>query len=97
MVRAVEERLSTQALHAIAHPIRLSVLVALERRPGLSTAELATAVDVPERQLMRHLHLLDAAGLTTTTAGGRHTAVTTGWSAFAERLEALQDEGEGES
>jgi DNA-binding transcriptional ArsR family regulator len=92
MVRAVEERLSTQALHAIAHPIRLSALIALERQPLLSTAELATAVGVSERQLMRHLHLLDAAGLVTTTSDGRHAAVTTGWAALAERLEALQDE-----
>jgi DNA-binding transcriptional ArsR family regulator len=91
MVRAVEERLSTQALHAIAHPIRLTVLVALERHPRLSSAELATAVDLPERQLMRHLHLLEAAGLITTTSDGRHSAVSTGWAAFAARLEAMQE------
>lgn len=91
MVRAVDEPLSTEVLHALAHPVRLAMLRALEDRDLTPTA-LATALGVPEPELMAHLHLLDAAGLTTTTPTHHIHVRSGGWTAVARRLQQLQDD-----
>lgn len=89
--RAVDEPLSAAALYALAHPLRLSALLALEGRPRTPT-ELATTLGLSEPELMSHLHLLDAAGLTTTSPETRLLHVTSsGWTDVARRLQQLQD------
>jgi len=88
---AVDERLSTDVLHALAHPVRLSALLALEERER-TPAQLAAALGVREPVLMSHLHLLDAAGLIATVPdSGRLRVRSTGWAAVAQRLQELQD------
>jgi DNA-binding transcriptional ArsR family regulator len=94
MVRAVDEPLSADVLHALAHPVRLAALTALEERER-PPAELAAALGVPEPVLMSHLHVLDAAGLVTTSSETRHVRVrSTGWADVARRLQQLQDDSE---
>lgn len=94
MVRAVEEPLSADVLHALAHPLRLAALVTLEARER-TPAELAEALGVTEPVLMSHLHLLDAAGLVATAPGTRVVRVRAGgWSDIARRLQRLQDDSE---
>jgi len=86
----VDEPLSAEVLHALAHPLRLAALVALEagkREP----ADLAAALGVAEPELMEHLHVLDAAGLVTIDYDtGAVAARSPGWAAIAQRLAALQ-------
>jgi len=89
--RAVDERLSTDVLHALAHPVRLSALLALEERER-TPAQLAAALGIREPVLMSHLHLLDAAGLIATVPEtGLLRARSTGWADVARGLQQMQD------
>jgi DNA-binding transcriptional ArsR family regulator len=77
-------------LRAIAHPLRLALLVALEDHEQ-AAAELATAVDATEPSVSHHLGILHDAGLVTDgSAPGLHRTVP-GWAEIATRLGALQD------
>jgi DNA-binding transcriptional ArsR family regulator len=90
----VDEPLSAEALHALAHPLRLAALVALEERER-DPAQLAAALDVPEPELMEHLHVLDAAGLVAIASDtGVVRARSRGWAAVAARLARLQEDSE---
>jgi DNA-binding transcriptional ArsR family regulator len=92
----VDEPLSAEVLHALAHPIRLAALLALEQRERTS-AELAATLAITEPELMSHLHLLDAAGLIATTSETRRLRVrSSGWTDVARRLQQLQDDSAGE-
>jgi DNA-binding transcriptional ArsR family regulator len=94
--RAVDERLSTDVLHALAHPVRLSALLALEERER-TPAQLAATLGVREPVLMSHLHLLDAAGLIEPVShSGRLRARSTGWADVARRLQQMQDASMGD-
>jgi DNA-binding transcriptional ArsR family regulator len=87
----VDEPLPAEVLHALAHPLRLAALVALEaeeRDPGA----LASALGVAEPELMEHLHVLDAAGLIAIAHDPDVVRVRApGWGAIAARLAQLQE------
>lgn len=87
----MDEPLSAEVLHALAHPLRLATLVAVEDRES-APDELATALDVSEPELMEHLHVLDAAGLVDIDTGtGGVRARSDGWGLVAARLARLQE------
>jgi DNA-binding transcriptional ArsR family regulator len=77
-------------LRAIAHPLRLALLVALEEREQ-APADLATALGATEPAIAEQLAVLHDAGLVTAgSAPGLHRTVP-GWAEIAKRLGALQD------
>jgi DNA-binding transcriptional ArsR family regulator len=77
-------------LRAIAHPLRLALLVALEDHEQ-APAELAVALETTEPAVSQHLAVLHDAGLVTEgSAPGLHRTVA-GWNEIAARLERLQD------
>jgi DNA-binding transcriptional ArsR family regulator len=91
-VAPVDEPLSPEVLHALAHPLRVAALVALEERER-HPAELAAVLGITEPELMHHLHLLDSAHLVTTSRETRALRVRTrGWAAIAVRLQRLQED-----
>jgi DNA-binding transcriptional ArsR family regulator len=87
---AMDERVSVEVLSAIAHPLRLGSLVALEE--GQRTAEeLAMVLHVPAPELVEHLAELAAAGLIGDGEGeGRLRPLARGWADVAARLRRLQ-------
>lgn len=92
----MDEPLSAEVLHALAHPLRLAALVAVEDRDR-APDELASALDVREPELMEHLHVLDAAGLVVIDSDtGQVRARSAGWSTVAARLARLQEGSRGD-
>ena len=87
----MDEQISADMLRAVAHPVRLAALVALEQRER-SAAELAAALGVPAEALAEHLAELAAAGLIVGGGGdtGALRPVARGWAELAERLRVLQ-------
>jgi len=76
-------------LRAIAHPLRLALLVALEDREQDAPA-LATSVGVPESVVAQHLAILrDAQLVTDGSTPELHRAIP-GWTEIVARLEGLQ-------
>lgn len=76
-------------LSAIAHPLHLAVLVALEQREG-TPAELAAATGATEPAVEQALAALHTAGLV--TSGSRRGALRTtgrGWAEVVARLTRL--------
>ena len=65
----VREIDSVEGLRALADPVRLAILVALDTRvpdgalPVMSVKELAQHLDEPQTKLYRHVKQLEAAGL----------------------------------
>jgi DNA-binding transcriptional ArsR family regulator len=88
---SMDERVSVEVLHAIAHPLRLGSLVALEERQR-TAEELATVLRVPAQELIEHLAELAAAGLIGDGDGGegRLRPLARGWADVAARLRRLQ-------
>lgn len=87
----MDEPLPVEILHAVAHPLRLAALVALEAEERDPSA-LAAALGVDEPLLMEHLHVLDAAGLVTIAYDTHVVSVRApGWGAIAARLARLQE------
>ena len=61
-----------EILRALADPTRRRLLVAIRSQPGLSTSELATQTKGMSRWgVMKHLAVLESAGLIQTMAQGR--------------------------
>ena len=90
---AMDERVSVEVLHAVAHPLRLGSLVALEERQR-TTDELAAVLRVPAQELVEHLAELAAAGLIGDGEGdGRLRPLARGWADVAARLRRLQGGG----
>jgi DNA-binding transcriptional ArsR family regulator len=86
----MDERVSVEVLHAVAHPLRLGALVALEERQR-TTEELATVLRVPAPELIEHLAELAAAGLIGDGEDdGRFRPLARGWADVAARLRRLQ-------
>ena len=86
---AMAEPVSAPVLAAIAHPLRLALLVALERREG-TPAELAAATGTTEPAVQQALAVLHDAGLV--AAGARRgtlRATGHGWAQVAARLAEL--------
>jgi DNA-binding transcriptional ArsR family regulator len=85
------EPVSAQLLHAVAHPLRLALLVELEQHGERSPAELAGALGVDGATVEPHLATLHAAGLITADAvPGRVAATGGGWIEVAARLRSLE-------
>jgi DNA-binding transcriptional ArsR family regulator len=88
----MDERVSVEVLHAVAHPLRLGALVALEERQR-TTEELAAVLRVPAPELIEHLAELAAAGLIGDGDGegdGRLRPLARGWADVAARLRRMQ-------
>jgi hypothetical protein len=81
------EPVPAPVLAAIAQPLHLALLVALERRPS-TAPELAVATRVAEPAVEQALAVLHDAGLVT-TAGGRFRTTGRGWGDVAGALIAL--------
>ena len=81
------EPVSAAVFAAISDPLRLALLVALERRPS-TPAELAAVTSTREPVVERALSVLHDAGLVTTAGGGDRRFRTTGrgWSDVAGAL-----------
>jgi DNA-binding transcriptional ArsR family regulator len=63
-----------EILRALADPTRRRLLALIEGQPGLSTAQLAQQTKGMTRWgVMKHLAVLDSAGLIQTMPEGRHT------------------------
>jgi DNA-binding transcriptional ArsR family regulator len=85
------EPVSAQLLHAVAHPLRLALLVELEQHGERSPAELAGVLGADRETVDGHLATLRAAGVVVDDAvPGRVAAVGGGWSEIAARLHALE-------
>lgn len=86
------EPVSAQLLHALAHPLRLALLVLLEEHGERSPAELASTLKAPRADVDAHLATLRHAGLVIDDAvPGRLGVASTGWVEVAHRLRALQE------
>jgi len=73
MADSQEARLD-EIFKALADPTRRRLLVLIESQPGLSTAELAQQTRGMTRWgVMKHLAVLDSAGLIQTMPEGRRT------------------------
>lgn len=86
------EPVPAHVLEAVAHPLRLAVLVALDGREG-TPAELAAVTGAPEPAVERALGVLSDSGL---IASGRKRrgalrATGRGWTEIAQRLKALEE------
>jgi DNA-binding transcriptional ArsR family regulator len=92
---AMAEPISADVLAAIAHPLRLAILVALEARE-LTVAELAIAVRATEPEVEQAVAVLHDAGLVRDAAArGRLRAASPGWVAIAQQLRRLADDSRG--
>jgi DNA-binding transcriptional ArsR family regulator len=89
----MDEPVAGPVLAAIANPLRLALLVALERGEG-TPAELAAATGTTEPAVEQALSVLHDAGLV--VDGTRRGALRTtgsGWAEVAARLAALDEAG----
>jgi DNA-binding transcriptional ArsR family regulator len=85
----MSEPVPADVLRAIAHPLRLGLLVALEDHEQ-TPSELATALNAKEPVIVRQLAVLHDAGLVTTTAERGQWRTIDGWSEISATLERLQ-------
>jgi DNA-binding transcriptional ArsR family regulator len=74
MVNYQSERLS-RTFAALVDPTRRAILAQLERRGGASVSELAEPFAIKLPAVMKHLDVLDEAGLITRTKSGRTVTV----------------------
>jgi DNA-binding transcriptional ArsR family regulator len=86
----MSEPVPADVLRAIAHPLRLGLLVALEDHEQ-TPSELATALNATEPAIVRHLAVLHDAGLVTTTADPGRWRTVEGWAEISAALERLQN------
>lgn len=86
----MSEPVPADVLRAIAHPLRLALLVALEEHEQ-APSELATAVDATEPLIAHHLAILHDAGLVTASSESDRWRTIPGWTKIAASLERLQD------
>lgn len=87
----MDEPVAATVLAAIANPLRLALLVALEQREG-TPAELAAATGATEPAVEQALSVLHDAGLV--ADGTRRGALRTtgsGWAEVAVRLATLDE------
>ena len=86
----MSEPVPADVLRAVAHPLRLALLVALEDHAQASS-ELAEALNATQPTIAHHLAVLDEAGLVTAAAEGGLWRTVDGWSEIATALQRLQD------
>jgi DNA-binding transcriptional ArsR family regulator len=90
IVLGVSEPVPADVLRAIAHPLRLALLVALEDHEQ-APSELATALNAKEPAIAYHLAFLHDAGLVTTTTERGQWRTIEGWAEIAASLQRLQN------
>jgi DNA-binding transcriptional ArsR family regulator len=86
----VSEPVPADVLRAIAHPLRLALLVALEEHEQ-APSELATALNATEPTIAYHLAILHDAGLVTISPEPGHWSTIHGWASIAASLQRLQE------
>lgn len=86
----MSEPVPADVLRAIAHPLRLGLLVALEDHEQ-APSELATALNATEPVIAHHLAILYDAGLITTATEPGQWRTIDGWAEISATLERLQD------
>jgi DNA-binding transcriptional ArsR family regulator len=86
----MSEPVPADVLRAIAHPMRLALLVALEDHDQ-TPAELAMALNASEPAIAQHLAILHDARLVTDAAEPGRLRTVDGWSEIATALGRLQD------
>src|ERR1700728_1609683 len=60
----------TEALRALAHPVRLGILRRLAAEPGICACDFTEFFDVSQPTISAHLKVLREAGLVTTRRSG---------------------------
>jgi DNA-binding transcriptional ArsR family regulator len=85
----MSEPVPADVLRAVAHPLRLAALVALEDHEQ-TPSELATALNAAEPTITHHLAVLHDAGLVTTTADAGRWRTVDGWAELSATLERIQ-------
>jgi DNA-binding transcriptional ArsR family regulator len=85
----MSEPVPADVLRAIAHPLRLALLVALEDHEQ-APSELATALNATEPAIAYHLAFLHDAGLVTITTERGQWRTINGWAEIAASLQRLQ-------
>jgi DNA-binding transcriptional ArsR family regulator len=83
------EPVPPDVLRAIAHPLRLALLVALEDHEQAST-DLATALNAAESTVIEQLEILRDAGLVTATSEPQRWSTVSGWGEISAAFERLQ-------
>ncbi len=79
------------ALHALADPNRLGMVVRLAAAERLSCSDASPCDTIPKSTLSNHLKLLRAAGLIETTQAGREMINTLRRDDFDRRFPGLLD------
>jgi DNA-binding transcriptional ArsR family regulator len=85
----MSEPVPADVLRAIAHPLRLALLVALEDHDQ-TPAELAVALNAAEPAIAESLTVLRDARLVTDAVEPGRLRTVDGWSEIAAALERLQ-------
>ena len=86
----MSEPVPADVLRAVAHPLRLALLVALEDHEQAPT-ELATTLNAAEPTIAHHLAILHDAGLVTAATTPGQLRTIDGWTQIAADLKRLQD------
>jgi DNA-binding transcriptional ArsR family regulator len=86
----MSEPVPADVLRAVAHPLRLALLVALEDH-AQATSELATTLDAAEPAIAHQLAILHDAGLVTTAPELGQWRTVDGWAEISASLQRLQD------
>jgi DNA-binding transcriptional ArsR family regulator len=84
-----KERL-TRTFAALVDPTRRAILVRLERKDGMSISELAEPFAIKLPAVMKHLDVLDGAGLVTRSKSGRTVTVRLRPQPMREAVEWLR-------
>ncbi|MGD0866854.1 MAG: metalloregulator ArsR/SmtB family transcription factor [Rhizomicrobium sp.] len=84
-----QERLD-RTFAALVDPTRRAILAQLERRDGLSVSELAEPFAIKLPAVMKHLDVLDGAGLVTRSKSGRTVTVRLRPQPMREAMEWLR-------
>jgi DNA-binding transcriptional ArsR family regulator len=86
----MSEPVPADVLRAVAHPLRLALLVALEDHEQ-TPAELAVALNAAEPSISHHLGVLNDAGLVTAEGSAGQWSTVDGWGEISASLQRLQD------
>ncbi len=86
----MSEPVPADVLRAVAHPLRLALLVALEDHEQ-APRELATTLNATEPAIAHHLAILHDAGLVTSATEPGQWRTVEGWAEISASLQRLQD------
>ncbi|HEY6759567.1 MAG TPA: winged helix-turn-helix domain-containing protein [Baekduia sp.] len=85
------ERVDAAVLEALSHPVRLALLVALERGGEQTAAELAAGLDASEGEVQQQIAALHERGFVVDGTTPRHVRVSApGWDLVATHLSRLR-------